>query len=131
MKPISRSNKGGRAQRNTKVGHVHTLTFIFELFQIYSKQKVKPKLIHVFSWKFYLPYSSQKFELFTKMLLFLFFSELSILFYHHHLHQVFTILSLSLIHQPTMNNQFETLNAPKFRFLLFISYYLCTQTTSL
>ena len=56
---------------------------------------------------------------------------MSVLFYHPYLHQVFTILPLSSIHQPTMNNQFEALNAPKFQFLLFISHYLCTQTTSL
>ena len=56
---------------------------------------------------------------------------MNFLLYHPHLHQVFTILSLSSIHQPTMNNQFEALNSPTFQFLLFLSHYLCTQTTSL
>ena len=59
------------------------------------------------------------------------FLKLSVLLYHPHLLQVFTIRTLLSIHQPTMNNQFEVLNAPKFRFLLYISHYLCTQTTPL
>ena len=57
--------------------------------------------------------------------------KISVLLYYPRLHQAFTILSLPSVHQPAMNNQFEAFNAPKFRFLLFISYYLCTQTTSL
>ena len=81
-------------------------------------------------WNFHLLYLHRKFGLFTKMPL-LFFSKMSVLLCHPHLHHIFTILSLSSIHQSTMNNQFEALNAPKFRFLLFTSHYLCTQTTSL
>ena len=65
------------------------------------------------------------------IIIYFYFLKMSVLLYHPHLHQVFTILSLSSIHQLTMNNQFEALNALKFRFLLFISHYLCTQTTSL
>ena len=42
-----------------------------------------------------------------------------------------TIAINTLTHQPTMNNLFEALNGPKFRFLLFISHYLCRPTTSL
>ena len=68
-------------------------------------------------------------ELFKKMSLS--FSFLNKCFIDHfHFHQVFTIILLPSIYQPTMNNQFEALNAPKFRFLLFISHYLCKQTTS-
>ena len=83
----------------------------------------------IFVWNFQFPYSSQKFGLFTKY--HYFFPKMSVLLYHPYLHHVFTILPLPSIHQPTMNNQFEALKAPKFRFLLFISHYLCTQTTFL
>ena len=54
---------------------------------------------------------------------FLLFLKMSVLLNHLHLHQVFTILSLPSIHQPTMNNQFDAPNAPKFN---FYSSYLIT-----
>ena len=103
-------------------------------FKYDSKQKFKYKLTHDFFFRSFIclihPRSSD-YSRKCHYFFFLFLSKLSVLLYHSHLHQVFTILSLPSIHQPTINNQFEALNAPKFRFLLFISHYLCTQTTSL
>ena len=103
-------------------------------FKYDSKQKFKYKLTHDFFRSFICLIHPEVRIIHENTITFSFLfylSKLSVLLYHSHLHQVFTILSLTSIHQPTINNQFEALNAPKFQFLLVISYYLCTQTTSL
>ena len=73
-------------------------------------EKLNYILIDVwFFWKFHLPYSSQKFRLFTKMPLIFFFSKMAFLLSQPHHLQLFTRLPLPSIHQPPWTTNLKLL----------------------
>ena len=71
---------------------------------------------------FQLFYSSQKFRLFMKILLLLFFPKIFVLINHPYLPLLYTIIDIFINTPTTMKNQFEALNELKTN--IFISVFL-------
>ena len=85
-------------------------------------KKSNTKLANDFFGTFIFPIHPEV-RIIHEIVIFFCFLKISVLLYHPHLHQVFTILSLPSIHQSTVNNQFEPLMHQSFD---FYSSYLIT-----
>ena len=93
-----------------QVKHKNNICFFLKLFfSIHPKSSNYSRKCHYF---FFFFFENESFTL---------SSSFSPSFYN---------ISIAINTLATMNNQFEAFNPPKFRFLLFIYLYLCTQITS-